>query len=66
LCGLAIQGEDVVEANLGDSTRPYSCDFLGYGSCLAEYHVGEDGGTACADMSKILISLALLKLRSRL
>jgi hypothetical protein len=26
----------------------------------------EDGGSACADMVEILISLALLKLRSRL
>jgi hypothetical protein len=26
----------------------------------------EDGGSACADMIEILISLALLKLRSRL
>jgi hypothetical protein len=26
----------------------------------------EDGGTTCADMIKILISLALLKLKSRL
>jgi hypothetical protein len=26
----------------------------------------EDGGSACADMIKILISLALLKLKSRL
>ena len=40
LHNLAILEEDANGANLGNSIRPYSCDFLGHGSCLAVDHVG--------------------------
>ena len=40
LRGLAILGEDATGADLGDRLGLDPCDFWGYGSHLAENHVG--------------------------
>jgi hypothetical protein len=59
LHGLTILGEDAVRAKLGDSIGPNLCDFLGYGSCLAEDHVGKLGNCPCRhDRDSNLISPA--------
>jgi hypothetical protein len=65
LYGLAALEENAVGADLGASSGLDPCDLWRYGSCLVAFNVG-DWGYARADMIEILISLALLKLRSRL
>ena len=65
LYGLAALEEDVVEANLGASSGPDPCFFEDMNPiwlCL----MWETRGSNCVDMIEILISLALLKLGSRL
>ena len=65
LGGLAILGEDANRADLGDSTRLDESHFQDMDPVWLR-SMWEDGGTAHDDIIENLISLALLKLKSRL
>jgi hypothetical protein len=66
LYGLAALEEDAIGADLDAIAQDLICVIFEDMDPIWLHSMWEIGGSTCADMIEILISLALLKLRSRL